>query len=134
MAVGVVAFDPSTWFARYPEFAGKVSAETAAAYFAEAELYCDNTATSPIIDLTRRMMLLNMVTAHIAFLTLRDAGITGPIASATEGSVSVSMATGYDPGSQDWFRQSQYGRSFWAATAPYRSVFYVPSPRRVRFF
>src|SRR5262249_32656248 len=83
-------------------------------------------------------VLMNMVTAHIAALNSQSQGDSDPgapkdanspvgrIASATEGSVSVS--TEYAPmanGSEAWFLQTRYGAAFWAATAVYRTARYA---------
>jgi len=134
---GVVAFDYSAWSARYVALAGVVTEATAAPCFEEAGLYLNNTPRSPVQDLTRRGLLLGMLTAHIAQLSLPEtaggngAGTVGRVASAGEGSTSVSLDMGAQPGSAAWFMQTQYGASFWQATAYLRQMRFVPgrSPR-----
>ena len=118
----MISFDYNIWSARYPEITG-VSPDLAAAYFAEAQLYCDNTDTSPIPE-TERALLLNMLVAHIARLTtMSSAGIVGRISSASEGSVSVGIEY-LQPGTGQWFNQTTYGAAFWQATAKYRTFQY----------
>jgi hypothetical protein len=127
--MAVAAFNYAAWAARYPEFAG-VQQATAEAYFAEACLYLDNSDGSPVDDVARRLVLLNMVTAHIAALSGaggRDGGQVGRVSSASEGSVSVSLDAGALPGSAAWYQQTQYGAGFWQATKSLRSGFYVPA-------
>ena len=136
--MAAVSFSYPLWIARYPEFSG-VNPTLAAAYWSEAALYCDNTDCSPITDDSvggQRNMLLNMLTAHIAQLNAALNGqaaspLVGRINSATEGSVTVQAENQYAPGTVQWFQQTKYGSAFWAATAQYRTMRYVPGPRRV---
>lgn len=132
--MAVAVFDYSAWLTRYPEM-GAVSERRAALFFAEAELYFDNSDTA-VPDEARRLLLFNMLTAHIAALNGgldaggAPAGTIGAVSSATEGSVSVSFDSGLQPGTAPWFRQTQYGLSFWQATKNLRGAFYVPGPVR----
>lgn len=134
----VVVFNYAEWTAQYPEFA-YLTPPQAQGFFNRGTLYCDNTPCSPITDLFQRAVLLNMVTAHMAFLFAPQPGTTQPrelvgrISQASEGTVSV--ATVYaEPTSdlQAWFNQSPYGAAFWAATTRYRTGRYYP-PARVPF-
>lgn len=136
---GVAIFDSTAFLARYPEFAS-VSVPTLQAYFNEAGLYLNNTPCSIVRDVTQRLVLLNMLTAHIAFLggALTADGQPKPVgrvSAATQGSVSATLeympAT---PGSGPWFNQSQYGAAFWQATTCYRGMHYSPQPTRVGGF
>lgn len=128
----IATFSYQAWKARYPEF-GTVSQDLADAYFAEATLYLRNDGTGPVQDAGQQLVLLNMLVAHIASISaLNDDGtaansLVGPITGASEGSVSVSTALQLEPGSAAWFQTSKYGYQFWAATAAYRSMRYVPS-------
>jgi hypothetical protein len=145
--VGIVAFDYAAWALRYPSLAASVSGPLAQAYFDEAQLYCDNTRYSPVLNVSVRAVLLNMLVAHIAQLNLPTGGsggssggnggsagapspLVGRISNATEGSVSVQTQMDLPPGSAQWFNQTPYGAAFWAATATYRTMRYVPSPAR----
>lgn len=131
-----VAFDYAAWVARYPEFTA-VTEPTADMYFAEASIYHDNSGCGPPADPTIQLALLNMMTAHVATLYAALSGIpasplVGRISNATEGSVSVAVE-GFQGvlGSQQWLIQTKYGASYWFATTPYRTMRYVPGPRRI---
>lgn len=128
-----VVFDSAAFKARYPEFAA-VGDPLLQACFGEAGLYLSNTDNSPVQNVTRRAVLLNMLTAHIAALggALSSDGQPRPVgrvSSATEGSVSASMEY-LAPGSSAWFAQTQYGAAFWQATSSLRGFRYIPQPTR----
>lgn len=129
--MGVAIFDPVAFKTRYPEFAAVADA-TLSACFTEAGLYLTNTDRSPVQNVTRRTILLNMLTAHIAWIggKLNPNGQPKPVgrtSSASEGSVSVSLEY-LPPGTQAWFVQSQYGAAFWQATSSLRGFRYRPRP------
>lgn len=147
MTSPVVTFDYQAWLARYPEFKA-VSEVMAQQYFSEAGLYCANNACNPAFAGGTLPVLLNMLTAHIAWLNApRDASgapssngtvpgpaVLGRVNSASEGSVSVGIdngdATAASP-SQAWYMTTPYGQAYWAATAPYRTMRYSPLPTTV---
>jgi len=130
-----VVFDPAAFKARYPEFAA-VADPTLAACFDEAGLYLSNTDNSPVQNLTRRATLLNMLTAHVAYIggLLSADGMPRPVgrvSQASEGSVSAAFeGVPPTPGSGAWFQQSQYGAAFWQATSGLRGMRYIPCPTR----
>ena len=130
-----VVFDPAAFKARYPEFAA-VADPTLAACFDEAGLYLSNSDNSPVQNLTRRATLLNMLTAHVAYIggLLSDDGMPRPVgrvSQASEGSVSAAVeGVPPTPGSGAWFQQSQYGAAFWQATSSLRGMRYIPCPTR----
>ena len=133
MGGAVATFDYAGWQARYPEFAD-VSSATAQAYFNEATIYLANDGTGPVSNSVVQDVLLKMLMAHIAgrYATVNGQApptLVGRIASATEGSVSVSADAGPTSGSAAWFQQTKYGNDFWAATAVYRTMQYVPQQR-----
>jgi hypothetical protein len=128
-----VAFNYETWVLRYPEFTG-VPQPLAQEYFNEAGLYFANCGWTGALP--QAPTLLNMLTAHIAKLNAMLNGLASPdtvgrVSSASEGSVSVQLdmgdATAGSP-SQAWYMQTKYGAAYWAATAPFRTGFYVPPP------
>ena len=131
--MAVVAFDPTGFLARYPEFAS-VNQATLGAYFNEATIYLNNTDASPVTDGSvggLRSTLLNMLTAHIAKLNATVDGnapsdLVGRVDQATQGSVSVHADMGQVPGSAAWYMQTKYGAAYWAATAAYRTMRYYP--------
>lgn len=130
-----VTFDPNGFKARYPEFAA-VANLTLQTCFDEATLYLSNGDCSPAQNLTRRAVLLNMLTAHIAFLggLLSADGQPRPVgrvSQASEGSVSASFeGVPPTPGTGAWFQQSQYGAAFWQATTSLRGFRYIAQPTR----
>ena len=130
-----VVFDPAAFKARYPEFAA-VADPTLAACFDEVGLYLSNGDNSPVQNLTRRAVLLNMLTAHVAYIggLLSADGMPRPVgrvSQASEGSVSAAFeGVPPTPGSGAWFQQSQYGAAFWQATSSLRGMRYIPCPTR----
>lgn len=131
--MAAVAFSYASWVARYPEFTA-VAEPTALLYFQEAGIYLDNTDSSPVRE-EIRAPLLYMLTSHIAFLAKAEGEGSAPagrIASATEGTVSVSTAS-LLPGTAEWFALSSYGLAYWQATARYRTARYfapsIPRPQ-----
>lgn len=130
-----VVFDPAAFKARYPEFYN-ASTPSLAACFDEAGLYLSNTDNSPVQNLTRRATLLNMLTAHVAYIggLLSADGMPRPVgrvSQASEGSVSAAFeGVPPTPGSGAWFQQSQYGTAFWQATSSLRGMRYIPCPTR----
>ena len=128
----IVAFDYQSWIARYPEFTS-VSPASVQECWNEATLYVRNDGGGPVSQAITQSILLNMVAAHIVFLyfgtgTSPANQAVGRIAGATEGSVSVTLQNDYPPGTPQWFQQTKYGSSFWAASAAYRTMRYAPSP------
>lgn len=128
--MAIVVFDINAFRERYPEF-NTVSDTLLNAYFVEATVYLDNTDCSPVTDVNVRAVYLNMLVAHIAALNSgvggqKPSGLVGRVASASEGSVSVS--TGEVPVSPSswWYLQTPYGAAYWQATAPYRTFKYAP--------
>jgi hypothetical protein len=131
----VVSFDYAAWQARYPEFSS-IDQGAATAYFNEAQLYHRNDGGGPVSNASIQSTLLNMLTAHICKLNALLADqpspqIVGRISNAAEGSVSVQLENEYPPGTPQWFQQTKYGAAYWAATAQYRTMRYLPGPRRV---
>lgn len=123
---GVVRFDASRFRKLYP----KISAtdDQLSMFFIEACMQCNNTDKSIIKNLNERELLLFLLVAHIATLQQRiDSGneAVGRIASASEGSVSVSLDNGQTTQSEKWYQQTPYGARYWALIKQYRSFFYV---------
>lgn len=144
---GAVAFDYMAWAQRYPELSN-VQQPQASACFDEAGLYFPNTTQNPAFERGTLLTLLNMVTAHIVWLTAnRDAdgnpsstgtqpapAMVGRVSQASEGSVSVTTDYGMSGAggpSEAWFLQTRYGSAFWQATAGFRTMRYFARPTRV---
>ena len=127
-----VIFNPTAFKVRYPEFA-TVSDVVLQNCFDESTLYLSNSDTSPVQDIPRRTVLLNMLTAHVAYINGKISGNgaqplpVGRTSSATEGTVSATLEYA-QPGSQSWFVQTQYGAAFWQATLNLRRFRYRPRP------
>jgi hypothetical protein len=134
-----VVFNYAAWIARYPEFVN-VDQGYAQLCFDEATLYCANVLCI-VCTVSALTALLNMLTAHIVRLyaaqvngqsdtesstSTPNPGTVGRISNATEGSVSVTIDMPTLPQAAAWYAQTQYGMSFWAATAIYRTARYVP--------
>lgn len=111
-----VVFDYEEFISVYPQF--ESVSETACGFaFEEAQLYLNNTAKSPVKSLEKRKLLLYMLVCHI--LTLKQRGdAVGAIASASEGSVSVSYAVPNLAGAE-YFTQTACGLAFWQAMKAY---------------
>lgn len=129
-----VTFDYTVWSTRYSEFAANVTEAQAQLFFNEACLYHPNDGRGPINDPGVQLMLLNMVTAHIAKLAVPGPGgflnsPPGRISSTSGGGVSVSSESEM-PGTADWYKTTHYGRAYWGAMAPSRTARYVPGPQR----
>ncbi len=136
-----LAFDYEVWSQRFPDLvppAGPVTKPMAELYWAEAGMYWPNDGVSPAgaTDAQQRL-LLDLLTAHIAGLNAAISGalpynVVGRIASASEGSVSISAQLSLSPGGilQEWYSQTRWGLQFWAMTAGFRLARYRPGPRR----
>jgi hypothetical protein len=129
--MSVVVFNYQQWSGVYPEFATTVSSDQASFLFTnKTPPFLDNTDYSPVTDIPTRTGLMYDLVAHLAQLqygsSLQAAGpLVGRIASATEGSVSVSTSMDGVPGEAAWYMQTKYGANFWAATATYRSALWI---------
>lgn len=144
---GIVTFNFAAWVAQFPEFAALTEPQ-AQGYFDQGGMYLDNFGGGPCIVPAQKTILMNLVTAHIAWLFApRDANgnpaatgtpappIVGRISSASEGSVSLSIENQYPPGSVQWWQQTRYGSAYWAMTAAYRTMHYLPgTPRNMEPF
>lgn len=123
MTDNVVVFDPTKFRELYPEFSDFTDAQLQN-FFYQAEMLFNNTEKSCIKDLNRREALLFMIVAHIAQLKKNinsGNGTVGRVASASEGSVSVSLDYGTVGNSERWWLQTPYGAQYWQFTAQYRT-------------
>lgn len=118
--------DYTTWLQLFPEFSN-VSEDQFAMYWDMATQYCRNDGCGPVTKASTQTRLLNLMTAHWAFLLAGNnrsdgaSNLVGQITSAGEGSVNVSVQNDYPPGSAQWFQQTKYGSAFYQATAVYRT-------------
>lgn len=137
-----VVFNYANWIAAFPQLSN-VNATQAGNFFTFATLYWNNSG-GWTTNVPQAPMLLDLLTAHIAFLWApRDANgnpsssgsfpppaIVGRISSATEGSVTVQTEYDSNAGSpsEAWFTQTIYGAAFWQATLQFRSATYARTP------
>lgn len=133
----VVGFDYAAWLNLFPEFA-YVSSAQAALYFDIATTAHRNDVDGPVGDSGKQLQFLNIVTAHVAalFAPKKPGGdpanaLVGRIASASEGSVSVSADFSGLGASAAWWSQTRYGAMYWQLTKPYRTARVVLGPRRI---
>lgn len=115
MKVGFVYED---FVEKFPEFEA-VSKEICRFWFECAEGIVNNSCCSRVPDKLLDK-LLYLLTAHYLALVNRGSTATGSIASASEGSVSVSYAQ-QNAGNAGWYSQTQYGLMFWQLILPYRT-------------
>lgn len=133
-----VTFDPALWKQQFPEF-GALSDAQAQFYFDLATIIQRNDGRGPITKSSVQMNLLNLLTSHMATLYSQSAGDQQPgspkpanspvgrINSATEGSVTVQTDYGTTISQQQaWAITTKYGASWWAMTAQYRTMRYMP--------
>jgi len=135
-----VNFDQTLFLTRYPEFAD-VNPTLLGMYFAEAGLFLDNSGAGVIQDPNQQLILMNMLTAHIAELNRLTTGpdgtahavnqLVGRVSSATQGTVTLQADYSSPEGIQQWLDQTKYGAAYNAATAGYRLFRYRAGPRRV---
>jgi hypothetical protein len=125
----VVVFNSQSFTQRYPEF-NTIDPALLGLYFNEACGYLNNTDGSPVTDINLRTTMLNMITAHIACLNATTNGVVsnplvGRISSASEGSVHVTVEDGKPSSYAAWFKQTQYGASYWQMSNQYRRMRYL---------
>ncbi|MXV35745.1 MULTISPECIES: DUF4054 domain-containing protein [unclassified Saccharibacter] len=134
MTAGVVEFSYTDWAAAFPDLAQSVNETQARMLFRQACRFLNNTAFSIVQDVEERQDLLWLLMAHLAQLGLNASGAgstgtqggVGRIASASRGSVSVSFDGAGLPSHAGWFTQTQYGLTYWQATAQYRQMRMTP--------
>lgn len=129
-----IDFSVTNFKAAYPQFATLSDTQIVQGALPVAELYCRNDGGGPVSTAETQTTLLNLMVAHICQLMYgangqQPAGIVGRISDASEGSVSVSAEFPMTP-TNAWFMQTPFGAAFWQATAAYRTMRYVPGPRR----
>lgn len=121
--MAVVTFDPTTFTGVYPRFAGVLTDAQLNEAFNVACLQLDNSNTSivpydPANGVNERQTILNLLTCHIATIALWGDGQSGPVAGASEGSVSVSFSVP-DAANASWFKLTSCGQMYWQSTRKY---------------
>lgn len=130
-----ITFNYANWALIFPQFSSVSQPQVVGLVLPLAEQYCRNDGGGPVTTIAAQTNLLNLMVAHVCQLLFGTneqpgpAQLVGRISSATEGSVSVAVDFPTTAGAA-WYNQTQWGAAFWAATAPYRTMRYVPGPRR----
>lgn len=129
----VVIFDPAAWRLAYPQFAFLTDEQLTGSVLPVAEVYLRNDGTGPVQKQETQKTLLWLIVAHVAQLMFGRVtdGVNGPqpvgrISNASEGSVSVQFEFPTTSPGAAWFNQTPYGAAFWAASAAYRTMRYIP--------
>lgn len=129
--MAIVVLDVAKFRTMFPEFSN-IDDSLLPFLFDQATDYLNNSEYSLVDDAVKRERLLYLLMAHIAYMRYGDnrkrggSGMVGRIASATEGSVSVSTDLGPIDFRYAWYTQSPYGMDFWQATKVYRMAQYYP--------
>lgn len=121
--MAIVAFNSEEFLSIYPRFFGVLSPAQLTNAFDSSCLLLDNTDGSmvpydPENSVKDRKTILYALTCHLCEVALRQAGQSGPISGASEGSVSVSVAVP-DITNGSWFKQTPCGQFYWQATRKY---------------
>lgn len=125
-----VQLDWAQWRLLFPEFSNVTDPQLEGPVWELAQQYCRNDGGGPVCSIPLQTELLNLMVAHVAQLlygstTQPATGFVGPIASATEGSVSVSSGMVLNTSNQ-WFLQTKYGSMWWQLALPFRLARYYP--------
>ena len=132
VVLGVVVFNPTDFKAAFPEFS-TIPDAVLNSNFSLAQLQLNNSCGSRVCDANLRETLLNLLVAHITQLRNgTDAGtatgLVGRISYAMEGSVMATADMGSIVLGQAYYMQTQWGATYWASTARFRTFRYVPAP------
>ena len=118
----VVEWNEADFLALYPQFAGKLTPKQLSALWGMACTLVDNTADSPLPyapdnGVYVRKIALYAIMCHLATMSLwGGSGQSGPVTSASEGSVSASFQIPTLPGgggTAQWYNQTPCGRTAW---------------------
>ena len=117
--MAIVKFDVNEFFEAYPQFKGAVTEAQAMQAFKVACVMLDNTEHSPVPydpdnGVYTREVLFFLLVCHLLSLAQRPSTQSGPIASATQGSVSISYSVPQSQNGQ-YYMQTPCGESYWDA-------------------
>lgn len=130
-----VTFDYPAWIQLFPQFGTLTQDQIVGFVLPLATQYVRNDGGGPVSTTASQINLLNLMVAHLCQLFYgangqAPNGLVGTIINAAEGSVSVGVNPGPINASNAWFMQTPFGAAFWQASAPYRTMRYIPGPRR----
>lgn len=120
----IVVFNATEFRTFYPKFTEElISDEQLDNLFQLACTFIDNTDKSrfpydPDRNIYTRKQMLYLLVCHLATMELWGAGQSGPLTSATQGSVSVGFQS-MDMWGQPWFSQTPCGRTLLMMLRPY---------------
>jgi hypothetical protein len=120
----IVVFNATEFRTFYPKFTEElISDEQLDNLFQLACTFIDNTDKSrfpydPNRNIYTRKQMLYLLVCHLATMELWGAGQSGPLTSATQGSVSVGFQS-MDMWGQPWFSQTPCGRTLLQMLMPY---------------
>ena len=120
----IVVFNATEFRTFYPKFTEElISDEQLDNLFQLACTFIDNTDKSrfpydPYRNIYTRKQMLYLLVCHLATMELWGAGQSGPLTSATQGSVSVGFQS-MDMWGQPWFSQTPCGRTILQMLMPY---------------
>ena len=120
----IVIFDPAEFRAGNPKLTPEKVGDEQLQYFWEmAVTFINNTDSSPFPydpakGIRTRKIMLYLLVCHLATMSLWGDGQSGPLTSATEGSVSVGFQQ-VMMGNQAWFSQTPCGRTLLMMLRPY---------------
>lgn len=120
----IVVFNATEFRTFYPKFTEElISDEQLDNLFQLACTFIDNTDKSrfpydPDRNIYTRKQMLYLLVCHLATMELWGAGQSGPLTSATQGSVSVGFQS-MDMWGQPWFSQTPCGRTLLQMLMPY---------------
>lgn len=115
--MAIVTFDAAEFVSMYPRFAGVLTDPQLQQAFNVACMLINNTNQSmypydPDNGVEDRKTMLYLLVCHLATITLWPDGQTGPVTSASEGSVSVSFFIP-DSANASWFKLTPCGQTLW---------------------
>lgn len=130
----IVTFDPVEFREFYPKYTEKIATDAQLEnFFNTAVMLIGNDDNSrfpydPDAGVYDRKTLLYLLVCHLATLNTWQVGQTGPLTSASQGSVSIGYGQA-QMGTAEWYGLSQCGQTFWALTLKYRKggLIYTPS-------
>lgn len=130
----VVQFSYVNFVAQFPALAYLTSSQVQTQWNL-ATNYVRNDGGGPVISASVQSNLINLAAAHLCQLFMPPATggsastLVGRINSASEGSVSVGAEMN-SPQAAAWWITTVYGAAFWEASKQYRTMRYLPGPRR----
>ena len=123
----IIIFDKEEFLAAYPEQSFLTMTDAQLNNYFELATGILSPIVGKVVCCEQKLKnMLYLLTAHVAFLFSRGAGVTGTLSNATEGTVTAGFAQIPQSLNAAWFNQTQYGSLFWAMAKPYMLGRYIP--------